>query len=298
MDIRLHFLSLRGAPFYQRFDNVSLAINIKCFTVEICVSFQRFAVRIMTVVRKFVFSLAVLSVLSYSESANTAQHPIQRIIGGTEAEPGSAPYMVALMASRFRGGGIIINKYYVLTTAACVPDDNFYVLAGVFDISSGEYDQRLPVDRVTRHIKDDIALIRLGVPIFFDDLVKSAVLPPRGFIHSGDVVVFGWGSSSRSYSILNKAVLDIVNYDRCQLIFGGAGASPLNERNMCTGPLSGGIAPCTGDAGSPIVQTNANGEDEVVGLVSWGFIPCGGEGNPQVHIRLSAYIDWIVENLR
>ena len=32
---------------------------------------------------------------------------------------------------------------------------------------------------------------------------------------------------------------------------------------------------------------------EVIGVVSWGFIPCGSVGAPSVYTRVSAHIDWI-----
>lgn len=63
---------------------------------------------------------------------------------------------------------------------------------------------------------------------------------------------------------------------------------PLNQKNVCTGPLSGGLSPCSGDSGGPLAQ---NGK--VIGVVSWGLSPCGSKGAPAVYSKVSSYIDFI-----
>lgn len=56
---------------------------------------------------------------------------------------------------------------------------------------------------------------------------------------------------------------------------------------MCTAP---GVATCTGDSGSPLVQ-----EGVVVGVVSWGIVPCGYPGAPSVYTRVSSFVDFILQ---
>lgn len=48
-----------------------------------------------------------------------------------------------------------------------------------------------------------------------------------------------------------------------------------------------------GDSGGPLISRNENGTTEIVGIVSWGIVPCGGVGAPAVFVRVSAFIDWI-----
>lgn len=50
-----------------------------------------------------------------------------------------------------------------------------------------------------------------------------------------------------------------------------------------------------GDSGGPLVQKNDNGDNVVIGIVSWGVIPCGSENAPSVYTRVSAYLDYINE---
>lgn len=44
-----------------------------------------------------------------------------------------------------------------------------------------------------------------------------------------------------------------------------------------------------------MVQFDLAGEATLVGIVAWGFVPCGG-AFPTIHERVSYYIDWINSN--
>lgn len=44
---------------------------------------------------------------------------------------------------------------------------------------------------------------------------------------------------------------------------------------------------CFGDSGGPLVHNNT-----LIGAVSW-MVPCG-KGKPDVFMRVSTYVDWIV----
>ena len=111
-------------------------------------------------------------------------------------------------------------------------------------------------------------------------------------------------------------------------------SNPLDKNsNICTGPLSGGVAACSGDSGGPLMQLvplsiynrdkitdeyeeydeNYNEErsnrqnkmlnvenDDIevpvlLGVVSWGMAPCGHRGAPTVYTKVSSYIDFIEE---
>lgn len=62
----------------------------------------------------------------------------------------------------------------------------------------------------------------------------------------------------------------------------------MGATNLCTGPLTGGLSTCSGDSGGPLIQ---NGE--VIGIVSWGFIPCGTTNAPSVFVTVADYEGWI-----
>lgn len=70
--------------------------------------------------------------------------------------------------------------------------------------------------------------------------------------------------------------------------------TPLHaEANLCTGPINSNLDACGGDSGGPLVQGDSP-SPIVVGLVSWGWFPCGI--GPSVACRVANYLDWIAAN--
>lgn len=48
-----------------------------------------------------------------------------------------------------------------------------------------------------------------------------------------------------------------------------------------------------GDSGGPLIKVKEDGKKEVIGIVSWGIIPCGTTGAPSVYTKVSSYNQWI-----
>lgn len=232
-----------------------------------------------------------------------------RIVGGQDAEPHSAPWIITMQWG-FAGltthlcGGSIIRPNWVLTAAHCneaVPSfGDFLVIAGRHNLATKEATEQVrSVDRANTWIHAqytggvgpfDIGLIYVTEAFVFNDAVAPIALPHQDHIHSGTVVLHGWGSTSTSHFPINPDLLQtvakpIIPLDECERVLG---PSPLHETNVCTGPLEGGISACSGDSGGPLTQ-----DGELVGVVSWGFIPCGSSNSPSVYTRVSAFIDWI-----
>lgn len=64
-------------------------------------------------------------------------------------------------------------------------------------------------------------------------------------------------------------------------------AALVYDNTICTFAQVGqGV--CTGDNGGPLVVSNS-----LIGIVSWGS--CGG-GQPDVFVRISSHINWIIAN--
>lgn len=237
-----------------------------------------------------------------------------RIVGGQDAEPHSAPWIISMQwgiggLTTHLCGGSIIRAHWVVSAAHCldaVPSfGTWVVIAGLHNIAESEpTEQRRNVDRSNtwRHSKYsggvgpfDIGLIRVGIAFDFNDHVAAIALPKYDHIHSGEVELHGWGSVSTSHFPINPNILQhvakpIIPIDECDAVLG---SSPLHETNVCTGPLEGGISACSGDSGGPLTQ-----DGELVGIVSWGFIPCGSANSPSVYTRVSAFIDWIGDQIR
>lgn len=237
-----------------------------------------------------------------------------RIVGGQDAEPHSAPWIISMQwgivgLTTHLCGGSIIRENWVVTAAHCldaVPSyGTWVVIAGRHNIAADEEtEQRREVERSNTwsHSKYaggvapfDIGLIRVEIAFSFNEHVSAIALPKDDHIHSGYVELHGWGSVSTGHFPINPNILQsvkkpIIPHHECDAVLGN---SPLHETNVCTGPLEGGISACSGDSGGPLTQ-----DGELVGIVSWGFIPCGSVNAPSVYTRVSAFIDWISQRIR
>jgi secreted trypsin-like serine protease len=138
-----------------------------------------------------------------------------RVVGGDDAIPHSAPYIVSLrvfwnetvVTPLHICGGSILNANWVLTAGHCllgIPGRTV-VYAGAHDFSeepTASLQMRSIAEQIIHpdYLGDvepfDIAVIRVSEPFVFNEFVQTISLPPSDFIHAGDVTVFGWGSTS------------------------------------------------------------------------------------------------------
>lgn len=228
----------------------------------------------------------------------------ERIVGGQNAVPHIAPYMVSLhYLNRQHCGAAIISPSWVVTAAHCLivsATGQFEVLAGRHNILVPEpaSEQRRPINRARTWSHPlyhgptapyDIAMIHVAPAFTFNAFVSAIALPAPGLIHHGLTTVFGWGISGFNPitlpAILQTADRPIIPWAQCLAILTG---SSFHSTKLCAGPLTGGISSCTGDSGGPLVQ---NGQ--LVGIVSWGSSLCGVPNSPGVYVRISAFNDWI-----
>lgn len=236
----------------------------------------------------------------------------ERIVGGFNAAPNSAPWIVSiqwgLVTPRQHCGGSIISNDWVITAAHCLGG---HTNVGVFILSAGRHnlglnegtEQRRNINRARAFghplypgggvvAPFDIGMIHVNPVFTFNNFVRAIALPTQpGFLHSGAVVLHGWGSTSNTRdpimpNILQQANKVILPFAQCAAIFGPN--SPLHNTNLCTGPINTGLSACGGDSGGPLVQ---NGQ--IIAVVSWGLFPCGGLNAPSVFVRTTAFLDWI-----
>ncbi|XP_055687960.1 trypsin-1-like [Lutzomyia longipalpis] len=237
-----------------------------------------------------------------------------RIVGGVNALPGEFPYIcsiqwVLLTASTHICGASVVNNNWVLTAAHCITEapniGRLEILCGKLNLAIVEPNQaRVGVASHVLHESwvpgavgpFDIALIRLAAPLVYNDWIQPVVFPAAGSHPSGVSQMIGWGSTSggtipTNPDILQKVNVPVVEYSACRAALeaiGGGADNVFDDTKICTGPLTGGVSACSGDSGSPVLQGSTQ-----IGIVSWGFMPCGSAGAPSVHTRVAHFITWI-----
>lgn len=241
--------------------------------------------------------------------------PQARVVGGLEAEKHSAPYIVSLQwvaqtRTQHFCAGAILNEEWVLTAAHCIQalpmDSKIKVIAGKHSMNVKEKTEQTSIVSEYSYNDDflggvsanDIALLKLETPLEWTDYVQPIAISSSKEVLNGDVKVYGWGSTSKDATPdfpdkLQVATVPVINYEECEMYLGGEGATPLVETNICTGPIEGGLSACNGDSGGPLVKEVKEGEVVLVGIVSWGFYPCGGPLSPSIYTRVTAFVDWI-----
>ncbi|EPY80986.1 Transmembrane protease serine 11G [Camelus dromedarius] len=142
---------------------------------------------------------------------------------------------------------------------------------------------------------DDIAVVKLSIPVTFSDDVHRVCLPDATFeaLPGSKVFVTGWGALKANGpfpNTLREAEVEIISNDVCNRVsvYGGAVSSGM----ICAGFLRGKLDACEGDSGGPLVIANDRNIWYLIGIVSWGM-DCGKENKPGVYTKVTRYRDWI-----
>ncbi|XP_028255565.1 coagulation factor X-like [Parambassis ranga] len=233
-----------------------------------------------------------------------------RIVGGEDCPPGECPWQALLMNEDDQGfcGGTILNEYIILTAAHCMNQTRyFYVRLGEFDTlvdHGNEATHR--VETIITHNKyrpdtyhNDIALIKLAMPIKFSRFILPACIPEPDFaekvlMRQPDGMVSGFGRLGEgrvASTILQRLTVPYVDRHTCiestQL--------RISARMFCAGYDAIAKDACQGDSGGPHV-TRYRDTYFITGIVSWGE-GCARKGKYGVYTQVSKYIRWLHEGI-
>ncbi|EFN75264.1 Trypsin-1 [Harpegnathos saltator] len=241
-----------------------------------------------------------------------------QVVGGKEAEKHAYPHLVSLqyglISVKHFCAGTILNQRWIITAAHCVQAvpslGKFVVKAGKHSIGSTESTEQT-VNVAASFVHEnypggvapyDIALLKLEKDLKFTNEVKTIKIAAKDSKPTGNAILSGWGSMSRTIwpdmpDKLQDVQLPMIDVQTCSdAIRKLTGSSPVHETNVCTGPLDGSISACSGDSGGPLIQKTQN-DSTLIGIVSWGVMPCGSKGAPSVYTGVSKYNDWISKTI-
>ncbi|XP_067327029.1 inactive serine protease 54 [Anolis sagrei] len=217
----------------------------------------------------------------------------------TDSDQGSAvtgefPWLVSLQDTQGRhlAFGSILSQDWLLSTASAFHNiTQVMVLLGSADPSELQ-SLPLPIRTIIPHedfdeltLDHDLALLRVPVPIEFDEAIRPICIPFQRFPLSAmeDCWVVGWPHPDAGSSSLWK--LSVVDADPCPL-------HRTVSTECCSHREGDSVPGCLGFPGNPVVcQAKETGQWMLKGVLTEGGAQCYG---PFLYTRVAYYSDWIM----
>ncbi|KAI3382847.1 hypothetical protein SNEBB_000443 [Seison nebaliae] len=230
---------------------------------------------------------------------------IERIVGGHYSRSNAWPWNIEITSfGNHNCGGVIWNRNYVITAGHCIGSLNardLTVVVGQTDRQKSFESHRKfygvtkvivhpKFDQHAKYVENDIAVLRLDKPIYFDSYTMPACYADYDFNYDlAHCVSVGWGSSYQggpASTKLQEADTPVLSNSKCLAKF----KTKVNKyKNVCAGNTGGHKGICGGDSGSPLMCYR-HGHWFLSGIASFGADNCG---DGAAYTRISGFKDWI-----
>ncbi len=255
-------------------------------------------------IRNVMLGLAVFSTCLVA-SLN-AKAPINKIVGGVESDITKHPYVVSLQKNgRHYCGGSLIAPNFVLSAGHCVDflnaSDMKVVIGSQTNSANASTAETHNVVKFTTHpdfenswskITHDYAVIELETESIHTPVgLTSSLISPFDVSKDGDSMTMGWGTTTESGSLattLMEVTVPLVSNEACGVSY----PDQIDDSMVCAGLEEGGKDSCQGDSGGPLVVKDADNNEILVGVVSWGH-GCARPKKYGVYSNVAFARDWI-----
>ncbi|XP_037652182.1 haptoglobin [Sebastes umbrosus] len=291
----------------------------------------------MNIINNMWFSLTVLLLAALACLADVTEERVKRsvsasglaslrsrrMVGGTLAPhvPWQAlVYISDNVLDGGSGGGALISERWILTAGRNVFVNKSQpagkkgivipkVYLGITERAQANPSKEVAVDKVFLHPHfqnrsewdNDLALLKLEVPVVITDKVTPIPLPERcqdTMGGTGVITGWGWGILLTSSKSLKHLVLPLANHSVCKAEYERTPFTPAVDDNMfCTGPTKYDENVCFGDAGGALAVTDAEtGDIYAAGILS--FDKSCGSHKYGVYMKICSYLPWIHSVIR
>ncbi|XP_073722646.1 chymotrypsin-like protease CTRL-1 [Misgurnus anguillicaudatus] len=240
-----------------------------------------------------------------------------RVVGGTNALPGSWPWQVSI---HFNGrptcGGTLIHSQWVMTAAHCIASTDInqwtLYLGRETQITStanpNANEVSVGVQSITVHPKYnntlydyDICLMKLNEPVIFTNYIRPVCLASNASVFHNATTCWatGWGKIGKDEVLpapktLQEVEVPIVSNRQCACQYKPTDGDIITSQMICAGRAGKGVCQ-GGDSGGPL-QCKQGSVWVQAGITSFG-VPCATEGFPEVYSRVSEFQSWVSENV-
>lgn len=246
-------------------------------------------------------------------------HAEDRILGGTEAAPGSWPWQAGfqlhhnLPLERHFCAGALIDRRHVITASHCV---RYFpsVVHPLIRVHLGSHqreatdatEEEFAIEHICEHrasykTYNDIAIIKLEKDVSLSQFIQPVCLPEYSINdtlpENTALYATGWGRTDRDKDdvlaqVLRQLQTRTLSSEDCQKRL----TVKLLDTLLCTEHVVGST--CHGDSGGPLVRRDENGTWFLEGVISGGPRVCGDTKTPMRATRVSRFVRWIEEYRR